>query len=75
MNGAPLELWLVYDHPPDFPNSFVARKWLISAGVDTKTGDIVIGSTLESVRDQIPHGLYSYPRHETDDACIVESWF
>ena len=27
-----LEMWVVYDHPLDHPDGFIARRWLVRAG-------------------------------------------
>ncbi|MNF89348.1 hypothetical protein D3C84_718700 [compost metagenome] len=75
MNGQPLVVWTVFDNPDDYPGVFVARKWLVYAGVYGPTHDVLTGPTLQSVRDQIPAGLYCSPRSPEDDPVIVESWF
>lgn len=64
------EMWVVYDHPTDFPESYVARKWKNC----TPTQDIIVETTLETVRERLPNGLVRLERHELDDPCIVESW-
>ena len=70
-----LAMWTVFDHPPDYPDVFLARKWLILHGVAVATNEIVIGPTLQSVRDQIPPGLFCQPRAPGDEVTIVETWF
>lgn len=74
MIGEPLAVWTVFDHPDDYPDVFIARKWLIVAGVAVATDDTLIGPDLESVRVQIPAGLHRFPRAPEDDLNIVESW-
>jgi hypothetical protein len=34
IDGVGLAMWTIYDHPKDFPEHFVARKWLITGGED-----------------------------------------
>jgi hypothetical protein len=75
MNGTPLEIWTVFDHPDDYPGEFVARKWLVFGGAYYPTHDVFTGPTLQSVRDQIPPGLWCSPRAPEDEPAIVESWF
>ena len=41
-----LEIWTIYDHPSDFPDSFVARKFVL----DQPTGEIMIAATLPDLR-------------------------
>lgn len=69
-----LEMWTVYDHPADFPDAFVARKWVVRAGGPIATPEVVMGVTLEEVRERLPEGLYPLNRNEGDDPTIVETW-
>ena len=72
MSGT-LELWVVYDHPSDFPGVFMARKW----EPEGATEDIVEADDLAGVRKLI---LARAPcavrmaRSKFDDAKIVETW-
>jgi hypothetical protein len=70
-----LTIWTVIERPTDYPEEFIARKWVTAKGLSIATGQIVTGPTLQSVRDQIPPGLYRLPRAAEDDPKIVESWF
>lgn len=65
-----VELWVVYKHPDDYPDKFVARKWVL----DKPTDDIKIGNTLEEVRTLLPHGLTHINRAFLDDIVIAEIW-
>jgi hypothetical protein len=71
MSDGRLPIWVVYDHPADFPSNFVARMHL-----DEKpTGNLMISPDLESIRDQLRrHGLVCMARHPDDDPKIVECW-
>lgn len=66
----PLELFVIYDHPKDFPGHFVVRRWL----GDRPTGDFAIAVTIERARAEVPMGLHRVPRQSSDDAVIVETW-
>jgi hypothetical protein len=66
-----LTIWTVYDHPKDFPNTFVARRW---AGV-TPTQDVIISPDLEDLRRLLAfEGLTCLARADGDDPTIVETW-
>ena len=74
-----LSMWTVYDHPRDWPQWFVARRWEIRAGevAPVRTDDMVFGRTLEIVRmhiDRITPGLFRLPRQPGDDPVVVETW-
>jgi len=70
-------MWTIYDHPADFPEYFVARKWLIGNSRDNPepTDEIILNVDLEVLRKSIPPWLYCMPRQANDDPCIVEVWF
>lgn len=70
MTNNSLRMYVIYDHPSDYPNCFVIRLW--------KDGQPTVGhmltNTLEGARRLIPKGLHCIPRDPTDDPVIVESW-
>ena len=67
----PLRMWVVYAHPTDYPDSYVARMWLN----EQPTASIVICPTLETMRSQlIEMGLAPITRDPKDDPKIVETW-
>ena len=63
-------LWTVYKHPRDYPDKFVARKFVL----DKPTSEILIGNTLEEIRTLLPKGLTRMERDENDKPVIVETW-
>ncbi len=65
-----VEIWVIYDHPIDFPNEFVARKFID----DKPTVDVIVMPTLEEVRMMLPDGLVKMDRSPVDDPKIVETW-
>lgn len=71
-----LSIWTVYDHPRDFPNSFIARRFELGPdGEPFATPDIVLAETLEKVRRPlIDAGLSRLDRNALDDPAIVETW-
>jgi hypothetical protein len=66
-----LALWVIYDHPRDFPNCIVARKWVL----DRPTLEHMEFATLEDARNHFRRwGLVCLTRNPEDDAKIVETW-
>jgi len=78
MTAAVLSLWVVYDHPFDMPEHVVARRHQVDAnGLAVETPNMIVGDTLEDVREQLPAGLRMIPpelRDPNDDPNIVEVW-
>jgi hypothetical protein len=69
-----LDMYVVYDHPRDFPNHFVVRHWLVDADGGKPTDRCVIGRTLDEVRSAIPAYCVRLERNPGDDPVIIESW-
>ncbi len=69
-----LVMWVVYDHPKDYPDHFVARKWLAGKTAEA-TDEILLDTDLDSLRKQMPPWLYCMPRQPNDDPKIIEVWF
>ena len=66
-----LKCWVVYDHPADLPDYFIARLF-----VEGKpTGSFVQGKALELIRmAMLQMGLSCIPRDPSDDPVILETW-
>lgn len=73
-----VEVYAIYDHPRDYPDEFVARRWRIRRGLDMALADLgppnIRGETLNEVRRQLPAGLVRLGRLPDDDPVIVETW-
>lgn len=69
MNG-----WTVYDHPADYPQHFVARRWIARGGAVIATAEMFTADSLEELRALLPPGLIVFPRSPSDDPTIVECW-
>lgn len=65
-----LEGWTVYDNPTDFPGKFVARNWV----GETPTDTVLIDTTLDGLRAQLPQGLGCLVRDPRDHPHIIEVW-
>jgi len=70
-----LSQWVVYDHPSDYPQHFVVRRWSWSREEGIQPShDCSLHHTLEDARAAIPDGLFRLPRHAYDDPVILEVW-
>jgi hypothetical protein len=69
---AKLVMWVIYDHPRDRPDKFVARKWEIDGGDIRATATIIEADTLHEVRAKLRGGLVRLARQPNDDPKIVE---
>ena len=78
MNGRPraLAIWTVYDHPSDYPDKFVARRFYIDGSGHHASGSIIISSDLERLRNilALEMHLTRLVRDPSDEPQIVESW-
>ena len=71
-----LSLWTVYDHPHDFPHSYVARRFEVSKEHNdpVATSDLIQGE-LNAIRKSFHQaGLVCLTRNDADDPKIVETW-
>lgn len=68
-----LTMWVIYDHPADYPDYFVVRKWNVTDGVVTPLRDVHLFDTAEHARDSLPYGLVLSPVSESDPS-ILEVW-
>lgn len=68
-----LELWTIYNKPKDFPDHYVARKFLIDKE-PIPTMDYFTANTLNEIRLMIPPGLVMMMRDPNDHPNVVETW-
>lgn len=69
-----LTLYVIYDHPKDFPNHFVVRRNHVNGTYRVVDSFCHVVDTIEQARECIPQGLYRFDRDESDDPVIVETW-
>lgn len=71
-SGVPsLPIWVIYDHPIDFPDWFVARKFLN----DQPSSVCMASHDLGMLRLELETmGHFCIPRFDGDDPCIIETW-
>jgi hypothetical protein len=75
-DGEVVRMWVVYDHPSDYPDHFVARLHEADASGSRPTGSIVQSDDLAKLRDVLAFEmrLVCLTRDPTDDAKIMEVW-
>ena len=68
----PMRIWVVYDHPRDYPNCYVARLW----EGEQKTESIIISTSLQKIQDvlEFEMGLTKLMPMQGDDPVILETW-
>jgi hypothetical protein len=71
-------MWVIYDHPSDHPDVFIAREWFIKAGrVEPSPVTTYRDEYLENVRTfvrTVAPDAIRLERADDDDPVIVESW-
>jgi hypothetical protein len=74
--SASMAIWTVYDHPTDYPDKFVARRFDIDANGPRPSASIIITADLAMLRDILCHKLHlvCLTRSPEDDPKIVETW-
>jgi hypothetical protein len=70
-----LPMWVVYDHPSDYPEHYVARQHIVGIDGEEPTDRMMASFTLDSIRTELADlGLICVTRSEGDDPVIVETW-
>lgn len=70
-----LAIWTVYDHPKDFPQEFVARRFSVDRHGSRPTDDVLTSTSLDLLRTELAgRGLTVINRMPGDDPKIVEVW-
>ena len=73
------ELWVIFDHPRDYPNHFVLRRQLVIAADGGKSEiqfdqHAYLFETIQEARAALPDGLVCLGRNYADDPVISETW-
>lgn len=68
--------YCIYDHPRDYPEHYVVRRWEVREGMDAPvlSLDVVLASTVDEAREAIPPGFACIGRFTNDDPVIAEVW-
>lgn len=64
-------MYVIYDHPTDFPNKFVVRIHTVPGGATAVFG---LFDSLDDARAYLPGGLICLKRYPGDEPQIVETW-
>lgn len=73
-------MWVIYDHPTDYPNSFVSRRWVaedIASGKLSATDDVLVSHSLDNIRHKVRtlgRMNVKIAKRNDDDPKIVEIW-
>lgn len=67
-----LDIWVIYDHPRDYPDFFVVRRWYVTPDGVTPDEVAVLTGTLEKARGVIPPGKTLLAPYPDDDEKIAE---
>ena len=74
---APLVMWTVYKHPKDYPDEYVARKFVITEDFYEPSNESISSRSLRDVRNvlrSLYRGLIQLKRSPDDEPHIVEVW-
>jgi len=64
-------MWVLYDHPEDFPDHYIARRYNLTV----PTENYITNVKLESLRIRLEsEGYIRISRTIDDDPCVVECW-
>jgi hypothetical protein len=77
MTETGLPIWVIYDHPRDYPDHFVVRRQVAGAGFIAIDQNCHLTKSLEEARNliqQLHPGSVCLTRSPEDDRVIVESW-
>lgn len=73
-----LDGWTIFDHPTDYPDHFVARRWVAARnGATIQTQDVMTSKHLDELRGAL---VEAYPdltrlsRMPGDEPHIIEVW-
>jgi hypothetical protein len=73
MTTVGLPIWIIYAHPTDYPDHYVARLW--DGMTNQATASYLLAPTLDALRLRLPPELYRYlAQHPFDEPHVVETW-
>lgn len=72
LSGLKFPIIVIYRHPADYPDKYVARVFDITRPTDT----VVIKDSLKELQKDVSRNVAMsfIPRDEKDDPCIIGSW-
>lgn len=74
----PLDMWVIYDHPTDYPEHWVVRRWHVDLQAPGRIiADVdawKLADSLHEARVSVPSHLHRIDRLTGDDPRIREVW-
>lgn len=71
----PITMIVIYDHPRDRPDGFVAREWTVCPGSVVPARLLGEGlATINAARELVPDTMVNIGRTDDDDPVIAEVW-
>ena len=69
-------MYVIYDHPKDFPDHWVLRRYLITQDLMSPMPTYTAGlyNSLAAARADVEPGSLRFPPHPGDDEIISEVW-
>jgi len=67
-------VWVIYDHPRDYPHGFVLRPQFAVSGEVRACPQAWYARSADELRSILPHGVTYLPRQPQDDVAILETW-
>lgn len=72
--GDSMDMWVVFDHPVDYPDVYVARLMIVAPNMVVPTNLVYTADSLGELREMIPQGYHCMPRFPNDDPSVIEVW-
>lgn len=70
-----LAIWTIYERPSDYPDRYIARKFILDRSKHRATESVIISTDIEELRTHFRRlRLVCLSRGEKDDKVILESW-
>lgn len=69
-----LNLYVIYDHPSDYPDCFVIRRWELDEPKEIVAFTNKIEVARQLLKDTVGAGLVNLGKYNTDDPAIAEVW-
>lgn len=75
MTSGPCHFWVVYDHPSDYPDGYIARRHDVYAWGSTPSEVTRAAANITILRAYLSSlGLIMIPRDPSDEPQILETW-
>ncbi len=72
----PIDNYVVFDSPEDYPGLFVVRRFVVTQGkIDPDEDPYMLGSDYYLIeREMAIKGLFRIPRSQEDPPSLMETW-